>query len=65
MTKVKDDAPVTFIPKATFTGFPDGKTATEFVAGQESCPVTPEYLLLLKEKGLVSDNESTSATVKA
>jgi hypothetical protein len=50
-------APVTetFIPAVSFTGYPKGKTAVEFVAGVESIPVSPAYAQLMRDKGLVAD----------
>lgn len=65
MNKLKADPLVTFTPKVTFTGYPDGVAAVSFEAGKKSAPVSPEYLLLLKEKGLVADDEPTDDAVKA
>ena len=65
MTKLKNEALVTFIPKVTFTGYPDGVAEVFFEAGKESAPVSPDYLLLLKEKGLVADDQPTDDAVKA
>jgi len=46
---------VTFIPRASFDGYPDGLNIVHFIEGELSIPVTPEYLELLKSKNLVAD----------
>lgn len=47
----------TFVPAVSFTGYPDGKTPVQFIAGVESAPVSAEFAQLMREKGLVSTPE--------
>jgi hypothetical protein len=53
----------TFIPRVSFTGFPDGVTPVQFMAGVESIPVAPDFAQLMRDKGLVADDEPTAETV--
>lgn len=56
-------ATTTFMPRASFTGFPDGVTPVQFQAGVESIPVAPDFAQLMRDKGLVADDEPTTETV--
>lgn len=49
----------TFIPAVSFTGYPDGKTPVQFIAGVESAPVPAEFAQLMRDKGLVADAKTT------
>ncbi|MCD2183337.1 hypothetical protein [Rhizobium sp. GN54] len=44
----------TFVPAVSFTGYPDGKTPVQFIAGVESVPVPAGFAQLMRDKGLVS-----------
>lgn len=46
---------VTFIPRLSFDGYPDGLNIVHFIEGETSIPVTRDYLELLKSKNLVAD----------
>lgn len=44
----------TVIPKVSFTGYPDGKTAQRFQAGVET-EVPKVYAYILRQKGLINE----------
>jgi hypothetical protein len=50
---------VSFVPAVSFLGFPDDVAPVNYLAGAPA-ETTPEYLKLLKSKGLVAD-PATSA----
>ncbi len=64
MTKIITNAPAalpapqTFVPAISFTGYPDGVTETNFVAGQESQLVSAEFIELVRSKGLIAGSAS-------
>lgn len=61
-----DEKLVSFVPSATFTGWPDGysketRKGVEFTAGVDSIPVPQSFADLMREKGLVADSKTTTA----